>query len=51
MNCGAVYSQSDNAFVFKVGKFLDINEKLVHSIQGVKQLDYQDFCEIATLID
>lgn len=22
----------------------------VHSIQGVKQLDYQDFCEIATLI-
>lgn len=21
-----------------------------HSIHGVKQLDYQDFCEIATLI-
>ena len=55
MNCGAVYSHSENAFVFKVGKFVDINNKIIpffkaYSIQGVKQLDYQDFCEIATLI-
>lgn len=27
MNCGAVYSHSENAFVFKVGKFVDINKK------------------------
>ena len=55
LNCGAVYSHSENAFVFKVGKFLDINNKIIpifkaHLIQGIKQLDYQDFCKIATLI-
>ena len=55
LNCGNVYSHSENAFVFKVGKFVDINNKIIpffkaYSIQGIKQLDYQDFCEIATLI-
>lgn len=55
MNCGAVYSHSENAFVFKVGKFVDINKNFIpffkaYSIQGVKLLDYQDYCEIATLI-
>ena len=55
LNCGAIYSHSENAFVFTVGKFLDLNNKIIpffkeHSIQGIKQLDYQDFCEIATLI-
>ena len=55
LNCGAVYSHSKNAFVFKVGKFIDINNKIIpifkaHLIQGIKQLDFQDFCEIATLI-
>ena len=55
LNCGKVYYHSEKAFVFKVGKFLDINNKIIpffkaHSIQGIKQLDYQDFCEIATLI-
>ena len=34
---------------------VDINNKIIpifkaYSIQGIKQLDYQDFCEIATLI-
>jgi hypothetical protein len=55
MNCGAVYSHSENAFVYQVTKFEDINNKLIpffkaHSILGIKQLDYQDFCKIATLI-
>ena len=55
LNCGKVYSKSVNAFDFKVGKFVDINNKIIpffkaHSIQGIKQLDYQDFCEIASLI-
>jgi len=55
LNCGAVYSHSENAFVFTVGKLVDINNKIIpifkaYQIQGIKQLDYQDFCEIATLI-
>ena len=38
-----------------VGKFSDINNKIIpffkaHSILGVKQSDFQDFCEIAMLI-
>ena len=55
VKCGSVYSHSENALVFKVGKFVDINNFIIpifkaHPIQGVKQFDYQDFCEIATLI-
>lgn len=55
LNCGQVMVHSKNAKVFAVGKFIDINNKIIpifkaHSIQGVKQLDYQDFCEIAILI-
>lgn len=38
-----------------MGKFVDINNFIIpifkaHSIQGVKQFDFQEFCEIATLI-
>jgi hypothetical protein len=55
MNCGAVHYNSDNAFVFKVGKFVDKNKKIIpffkaHPIQGVKQLNYPYIFEIATLI-
>lgn len=55
MNCGAVYSHSENASIFKVSKIEDINKKIIpifkaHPINGIKQLDYQDFCNIATLI-
>ena len=55
MKCGSVYSHSENASVFKVGKFVDINNKIIpffksYHIQGIKELDYQDFCEIAILI-
>ena len=55
LNCGAIYSHSKNASVFKVAKFEDINNKIIpffkaYPIQGIKQLDYQDFCKIATLI-
>jgi len=56
LNCGAVYSQSENAFVFKVTNFADIIKIIipmfkVHPIQGIKHLDYQDFCKVAVLID
>jgi len=55
-NCGAVYFHSKNAFVFTVSNFADITKIIipifkVHPIQGIKQLDYQDFCKIAALID
>ena len=54
-NCGKVVYHSEKAKVFKVGNFVDINNKILpnfkaHSIQGIKLLDYQDFCEVATLI-
>lgn len=55
LNCGAVYYHSGNASVFKVSKIEDINNKIIpifkdHPIIGIKQLDYQDFCLIATLM-
>jgi hypothetical protein len=44
-----------NAFVFKVHNFADIINIIipifkVNSIQGIKQLDYQDFCKVASLM-
>ena len=56
LNCGAVKYHSDNAFVFKVTNFANIIKIIipmfkVHPIQGIKQLDYQDFCKVAALID
>jgi hypothetical protein len=55
LNCGSVNSHSENAFVFKVGKFSDINNIIIpffkaQSIEGIKNLDYKDFCEVANLI-
>ena len=58
MKCGAVWQTQTVkmlSFWLPEGKFVDINNKIIpifkaHSIQGIKQLDYQDFCEIATLI-
>jgi hypothetical protein len=55
LNCGAVYSHGENASIFKVSKFEDINNKIIpifntHPIKGIKELDYQDFCNIATLM-
>jgi hypothetical protein len=56
LNCGAVYSHSENAFVFNVTNFADIIKIIIpifkiHPIQGIKQLEYQDFCKVAALID
>jgi len=55
LNCGAVYSHSENAFVFNVTKFADIIKIIIpmfksHPIQGIKQLDSPDFCKVAALI-
>jgi LAGLIDADG endonuclease len=56
LNCWAVYYHSENAFVFKVTNFADIKKIIipmfkVHPIQGIKQLDYQDFFKVAALIN
>jgi LAGLIDADG endonuclease len=54
LNCGAVYSHSENAFVFKVTNFSNITKIIipmfkVHPIQGIKQLDYKCFFKVAAL--
>jgi len=56
LNCGVVYTHSVNAFVFKVTNFEDIFKKIIpmfkdHPIQGIKKLDFQDFCKVTALID
>ena len=55
-NCGTVYSHSENAFVFTVSNFANIIKIIiplfkVHPIQGIKQLNFQDFCKVAIFID
>jgi hypothetical protein len=56
MNCGAVYSHGENAFDFTVSNFAD-NQNIIipmfktYPIQRIKQLEYQDFCKVAALID
>lgn len=56
LNCGAVYYHSENAFVYSVSNLADIIKIIIpmfklHPIQGIKQLDFQDFCKVAALID
>ncbi len=53
---GIVNIHSENAFVFKVSKFVDIIKKIIplfeqNPIRGVKQLDFLDFCEVAKLMN
>lgn len=53
---GIVNIHSENAFVFKVSKLVDLNKKIIplfeqNPIRGVKQLDFLDFCEVAKLMN
>ena len=55
-NCGSVYFHSENAFVYTVSKIADIIKIIipmfkVYPIQGIKQLDFKNFCKVAALID
>lgn len=55
LKCGGVYSHSKNAFAYKVANFKDIRQIIIpffktYSIRGIKQLDFQDFCKISTLV-
>jgi len=53
---GIVNIHSENAFVFKVSKLVDLIQKIIplfeqNPIRGVKQLDFLDFCEVAKLMN
>ena len=53
---GIVNIHSENAFVFKVSKLVDLIQKIIplfekYPILGVKQLDFLDFCEVAKLMN
>lgn len=55
VNCGAVYSHGENAFNFTVFKFADNLNIIIpmfktYPIQGIKQLEYQDFCKVAAFL-
>jgi len=54
LNCGNLYKNRD-AFEYQVEKFSDIQNKIIpffnkNRIQGIKSLDYQDWCKAAELI-
>lgn len=56
LNCGTVYYHSKNALVFTISNLADIIKVIIpifnlYPIQGIKQLNYEDFCKIAFLID
>jgi hypothetical protein len=56
LTAGIVNIHSENAFVFKVSKLVDLIQKIIplfekYPIHGVKQLDYLDFCEVAKLMN
>ena len=54
-NCGIAY-KSEEAFVYRVEKFSYIKKIILpffdkYQVQGVKRLDYLDFCKVAEFID
>lgn len=54
LNCGKLYSQGSCIF-FKVFKFDDLISKIIplfakYSINGVKQVDFLDFCAVAEVM-
>jgi hypothetical protein len=56
LKCGIVFEHSKNAVLLRVRRFKDIYSKIIpllneYCIQGVKTLDFQDFCKIAKLVN
>ena len=54
-DCGNIYKNGD-AFDFRVSKFNDIIKIIIpffqkYKIQGVKALDFVDFCKIAVMVE
>src|SRR5437867_2164323 len=56
MDCGTIETDAKTSIVnFVVTKFSDINEKIIpffkkNPIEGIKALDFNDFCEAAGLM-
>ncbi len=55
LDAGIVNIHSENAFVFKITKLADLTKKIIplfeqNPIQGVKQLDFLDFSEVAKIM-
>ena len=55
LDAGIVNIHSKNAFVFKITKLSDLTKKIIpllkqNPVQGVKELDFLDFCEVAKLM-
>ena len=53
-NCGNI-SKSGETFKYLVTKLLDIETKIIpffqtYKIEGIKQLDFEDFCQVAKLM-
>jgi hypothetical protein len=55
LDAGIVNIHSENAYVFKITKLVDLTTKIIplfekNSIQGVKHLDFLDFCTVAKIM-
>jgi hypothetical protein len=55
LNCGRVEVRTGESVDFVVTKFADLNENIIpffqkYPLQGVKALDYADFCKVAELM-
>jgi hypothetical protein len=56
LGCGHYYARSTGlAGDFMVEKFIDINKNIIplfkkHPIQGIKELDFSDFCKVAEIM-
>uniref|UniRef100_UPI0030028F48 LAGLIDADG homing endonuclease n=1 Tax=Elmerina hispida TaxID=1245649 RepID=UPI0030028F48 len=56
LDAGVLNIHSENAFVFKITKLVDLNKKVIplfeqNPVQGVKHLDYLDFCEVVKIMN
>jgi hypothetical protein len=58
LGCGSISQASarPDCVTFIVRKFKDINEKIIpffhnYPLQGVKAMDYRDYCEIAKIVE
>ena len=54
-DCGNIYKNGDS-FDFRVSKFNDIIKIIIpffqkYKIQGVKALDFVDFCKVAVMVE
>lgn len=55
LGCGVAADKPDSFVEFRVSKISDIINKIIpflnqYPLQGIKLLDYQDFCKVAALM-